>query len=67
MGSYKIHSKNGEQESKIESRLNDGVTIEVAELMANKFNNYFNSIALSHAENIQIPSHFQKLFAVTID
>jgi Reverse transcriptase (RNA-dependent DNA polymerase) len=44
--------KRGEQESKIESLNVNGEKIETGEIMANKFNNYFTSIAHSLAEKI---------------
>ena len=49
--------KMGEHESKIESLIINGDRTEDAELMANKFNNYFTNIARSLAEKIPNSSH----------
>ena len=52
----------GEHESKIESLIINGVRIEDAEIMANKFNNYFTNIAHSLAEKIPNSSHSFKKY-----
>jgi Reverse transcriptase (RNA-dependent DNA polymerase)/Endonuclease-reverse transcriptase len=54
--------KMGEQESKIDSLKINGDRIDAAEMMANKFNNYFTSIAQSLAEKIPDSPHSFKRY-----